>query len=235
MPVHDLNFADEQSLRTMIRQVGLIFDLDGTLIDSLDDITSSLNSSLAAIGKHPAMRHDVRAWIGDGIVELCRRALGDEASSEALESLVKKMRETYARQSVVKTAPYPNILKMLELISVAGYPMSVLSNKPHALVTLIMEQLQLAPLFLNSRGYINEEDKKPSPKMALEFARQMHLDPAQVFIVGDSEIDIATARNAGMKVVAVTWGYREKKYLADASPDHLIDDPLALLSILKNF
>lgn len=217
----------------MTHQRALIFDLDGTLVDSLDDITFALNQALTALHRSDVSRDNVRSWIGDGLPTLCRCALGENASSKDVDALTALARKTYDACCTKTTALYPKILKTLELLKVGAVPLAVLTNKPQSMMSRILDHLQLAHFFHSTRGYLTEEDKKPAPKPALEIARGMDIDPGQICIVGDSIIDVQTARNAGMKAAAVTWGYQDRHVLEAAAPDHLIDDPEEILSLLN--
>lgn len=205
----------------------LIFDLDGTLVDSLDDISSALNTALHAMGRPAAPRESVRRWVGDGLPTLCRRAWSD-ADEPALAQLINRAAEAYREGCLAKTRPYDKILELLELLKRDGIATAVLSNKPHALTVQVVDGLGLRSYFRDVRGYQHEELKKPNPTIALEMAREMGNTPELIGIVGDSVADIRTARNAGMRSVAVTWGFQEKNLLEAEQPDHLVDAPLLI-------
>lgn len=207
--------------------VSFIFDLDGTLVDSLQDITDALNAALRDLNRAPASADQVRSWVGDGLTMLCRRALGGTSDPD-LPRLVERASEQYQAHCVVHTRPYPNILKMLELLIAQGSPLAVLSNKPHAMTVEVIRVLKMDRYFVEVRGATSDEDRKPSPLAALELARRLERKPGDVFLVGDSLVDIETARRAGMKSVAVTWGFQGREFLAAERPDFLIDDPMKI-------
>ncbi|MCG8405052.1 MAG: HAD-IA family hydrolase [Phycisphaerales bacterium] len=211
----------------------IIFDLDGTLVDSLEDITRALNQALNEHHRRSVEQDSVRAWIGDGLPVLCRRALADTGDCDGLEGFVKSVRSSYEARCTELTRPYRNILKTLELLKAREVPMAVLSNKPHALTQRVLEDLGLTIFFLAVRGYTKEESKKPSPKQAISIADEMNVAYADVLLVGDSVVDIRTARNAGMQSVAVTWGFQKKSKLEAENPDLMIDDPLELPGLLQ--
>ena len=204
-----------------------IFDLDGTLIDSLEDIAGALNAALAALARAPAPVEQVGRWVGDGVTVLCQRALPDGDPS-TLSRLAQMMRAAYQAHYLDHTRPYPNILPMLKLLIARGSPCAVLSNKPHDMSVQIVERLGLRGYFEDVRGCTHDEERKPSPAAALELARRLGVVPASIFFVGDSPVDILTARNAGMIAVSVTWGLRPKEELQAAGPDFVVDDPLQL-------
>jgi phosphoglycolate phosphatase len=214
------------------RSRGIIFDLDGTLVDSLDDLTDALNAALSTVGGSHVDRKDVRGWVGDGLPALCRRAWRD-AGDEEHQEFVSTAAEQYRTRCVAKTRPYGNILKMLDLLQARGAPMAVLSNKPHELTRRVVCELGMEKYFVDIRGYVTEAEKKPSPQAALAIADTFGVAPAKVMLVGDSIVDIQTARNAGMIAVSVTWGFQEKIFLKSAGPDHFLGDPLEIISLLE--
>ena len=211
----------------MHRSRAIIFDLDGTLIDSLDDIASALNTALRERDRPLAPRESVRRWIGDGLPTLCRRAWSD-ATTEDMHSFTRAVGAAYASACAIATRPYPNVLPMLDLLHSRKLPMSVLTNKPHDLTVSILQTLDLARFFNPICGCHTEGEKKPSPIAALRIASQWKMDPREIAIVGDSDVDIQTARNAGMTAIAVSWGLRDREELFSARPDFLVDDPLDL-------
>lgn len=204
-----------------------IFDLDGTLVDSLRDIADALNGALAELNQPRASMEEVRRWIGDGLPTLCRRAL-PTTDPHTLQRLVDLARTHYREHCTDHTQPYHNILQILDLLTARGTPLAVLSNKPDELTARVIEQLDMARYFAVVRGCVMEEERKPSPNVARKIAAQLGVQPAAVFLVGDSPVDILTARNAGMIAVAVTWGFRDREELRAAHPDLLADNPLEI-------
>ncbi len=211
----------------MNRVRAFIFDLDGTLVDSLQDIADALNVALAHLQQPPASRQQVRSWVGDGLPALCARAAPD-ADPQALESLVQLTKEHYRLHCTDHTRLYPKVLRMLNLLKVRQTPIGLLSNKPHLLTVQVVRQLRLGHYFRDVRGCADQEERKPSPTLALQIARELEIEPRAVMVVGDSVVDIGTARNAGMISVAVTWGFRSKAELAAAKPDFMVHDPLEI-------
>lgn len=204
-----------------------IFDLDGTLVDSLQDLTDALNSALTALARPLVSGDQVRAWVGDGLPILCRRALPGEEEGVVLE-LARRTKVYYLGHCADRTRTYPNILPMLKLLQARGGRMAVLSNKPHELTIAVVEQLALGEYFDEVRGCRREAERKPSPRVALEIAQRLDTEPHAVFFVGDSPVDVTTARNAGMIAVAVAWGFRSRNELLEARPDYFIEGPLEL-------
>lgn len=210
----------------------LIFDLDGTLVNSLDDITDALNAALRRLLRTPQSSDSVRDWIGDGLPALCRRAAPD-ADDATLELLHRYAAEAYHAGYLNRTRPYNNILKMLDLLKQAGVPAAVLSNKPHPLAVQVVRGLEMEKYFCAVRGYVTEEERKPSPVAALEMTTPLGVPPSKILLVGDSVVDIRTARNAGMRPVAVTWGFQSREALIDERPDLLVDDPMEIVALIQ--
>ncbi|HKQ47019.1 MAG TPA: HAD family hydrolase [Phycisphaerae bacterium] len=212
------------------RRRAYIFDLDGTLIDSLEDISVALNAARSDLGLFPVDANQVRNWVGDGLSTLCRRSAPDVGDT-VLSRLIERAAHHYAQRPVVHTGTYSNILQLLNLLQSRGAPLAVLSNKPHALAVEIVARLGLAPYFTAVRGSHHEKDRKPDPRAAIEIAALMHVAPEEVYMVGDSVVDIQTARHAGTKSVAVAWGFQNRDVLEAAQPDFFVSDPLEIANL----
>ncbi len=212
----------------------IIFDLDGTLVDSLQDITDALNSALRQLGCDRVDKALVRQWVGDGLPELCRRAMAHAGKSREADRLLEAAQIAYESGCTQTTCCFHNILQMLDLLQSTSIPLAVLSNKPHRFVERVIDALALTSRFVSVRGYRDEIDKKPSPRQAVALANSMGVLPGDIYFVGDSPVDIQTARNARMQAVAVAWGLRKKDELLAAQPDFLLDDPLELISVVEH-
>jgi phosphoglycolate phosphatase len=207
----------------------VIFDLDGTLIDSRLDLVHSVNAALRHIGR-PELPEDVIAsYVGDGAPVLIQRALGGEAVDDAtvrrgLEFFLKYYRE----HKLDHTTVYPGIAQALAAIqnSANGIPrkLAVLSNKPVVPSRAIVEALGLGHFFSQIYGGNSFVTKKPDPEGARKLLEEYGVAPHHAAIVGDSHVDIATGRNAGMATVGVTYGFAPHT-LQDEPPDILVDDP----------
>ncbi len=213
------------------KRCGIIFDLDGTLADTLDDIASALNTALRSIGRPEAPRDVVRTWIGDGLPTLCRRALPD-VDAETLQRFILTALDAYRRHPLDHTTLYPGIRELLDELHRRGVPMAVLSNKPHELTVKTVAGLHIGDRFRVIRGYVSEAEKKPSPTAALAIAGDWNLAPASVMFVGDSTADVATALAAAMEPIAVTWGFCSREQLAAAGATCFIDHPSQLVALL---
>ncbi len=192
---------------------GVIFDLDGTLVDSLGDIAAAMNRTLAARGfpTHPLDAY--RAFIGEGVRKLAERALPPGALSETT-SLVAAYQADYADHLLENSAPYPGVPELLEALCSQGVPMSVLSNKPDAPTRQLVEALFGGWRFRGISGERPGVPRKPDPTAALELARDMDVPATQVSFIGDTLVDVACARAAGMRPLGVLWGFRAEEVAA---------------------
>lgn len=210
---------------------GIIFDLDGTLADTLLDIAAGVNHALAGEGLPLADPETIKSWVGEGYVVLMRRA-APKADEAQLGRLIKTGGSYYAAHATDQTCLYVGVQELLKTLNQASIPIAVLSNKPAPITRPTVDALCPGIRFEAIVGYRDEATKKPNPALALEIAGQMKLPAGRVLFVGDSATDIATARNAGMRVVAVTWGFRSRQQLQTASPDAMIDRADQLLALL---
>jgi phosphoglycolate phosphatase len=213
---------------------GLIFDLDGTLVDSLRGIALALNRTLEA---HDCPTHDhpaIRRFVGDGMRELLRRATADHGNAPALEELETTFQSQYRQTWQDGTDLYAGIPSLLENLAHAGAPLAVLSNKPHGFTQEIVAKLFPGIPFHAVLGQRIGVERKPHPEAALEIASIFGLPPSSCVMIGDSTIDIETGRRAGMKAIGVTWGYHDPAAVAAAQADATAGDVPQLASILSD-
>ena len=209
-----------------------IFDLDGTLIDSLEDIGQACNDVLASHGYpvHPLPKY--RYYVGRGFQKLVGDALpvGEAArlSSDDLSALIAEARAQYGKNMCVRTKPYEGITKALLALADQGHPLAVLSNKPDDLTVELVRRYFPDVPFAQIRGGREGVPLKPEADAPLDMLRQMSVLPSASFYVGDSNVDIFTARNAGMTSIGVAWGFRGADELRAAQADYVIDTPEAL-------
>lgn len=206
---------------------GIIFDLDGTLLDTLEDIADSLNHALKErnLEPHPVVAY--KEFVGDGLRELVYRALPpNKINEQAITELVAAFKIEYGRRWHIKTRPYPGIVEMLQKLAEKGIVLNVLSNKPHAFTVEIIEhffkEIPFKVVFGGKEGY----PLKPDPHLAWEICRITALSPAEFYFVGDSEIDIKTAENAEMSAIGVSWGFRN---LSEFKKNTLVTSPAEIL------
>src|ERR1700758_1417859 len=207
----------------------VIFDLDGTLIDSRLDLVHSVNAALRHIGRPELPDHVIASYVGDGAPLLIQRALGDEAVDEAIIRKGLEFFLSYYREHKLDhTTLYPGITDALAAIqkSSNGRPrkLAVLTNKPVNPSRAIVEALQLAPYFSQIYGGNSFATQKPHPQGALRWLTELGVPADQSAMVGDSHTDVETGHNAGLWTVGVTYGFAPQT-LADASPDVVVDHP----------
>jgi phosphoglycolate phosphatase len=205
-----------------VNPAAVIFDLDGTLVDSIGGIAAALNAALVAAG-HPAVAPArVRAIVGDGPRLLCLRALGTAGEDEAvLKRVLRDFRERYTAAPLHETRPYPGVPEVL--LRLAPRPLGVCTNKGRRLATLLLEGLGLQPRL---SGLVAEDDlpwRKPDPRPLLALAERLGAPPAATLVVGDGLQDLQAARAAGMPCCAVLGGYTEPALLRAAAPDLLVE------------
>ena len=209
----------------------VIFDLDGTLIDSLRDIAESMNRTLAHLGYpgHPVAAY--RTYVGDGVKQLVRRALPHGASDESVAAFLAAYRADYAKSWRIHTRPYSGIDALLADLVDRGIPMAVLSNKPDPVTRLCVEHFFPEVPFIAVHGQREDVPRKPDPTAALAIAAAMNRPPAACVFVGDTSTDMQTAVAAGMLAAGVTWGFRGEEELEQHGADLIAREPGALLGL----
>jgi phosphoglycolate phosphatase len=209
----------------------LIFDLDGTLIDSKQDLIRSVNAMLAEMGRETLHEDTISGYIGHGAPKLVGRALGDAATEEEGERALKFFLAHYEEHKLDSTRAYPGVPEALE--ELREFPMAVLTNKPVRVSRRILEGLELAKYFQAVYGGNSFETKKPDPLGAKKILEEFGAVAGEALMIGDSEVDVQTARNAGTLAAAVNYGFGthdRAAYPADIYLDRLTDLP----PILRN-
>jgi phosphoglycolate phosphatase len=200
-----------------------ILDLDGTLVDSVEDLAASVNHALAAVGLPLRAPGEVRGFVGDGARMLLRRAV--DPRLDLLEPALAAWRAHYAEHLLDRTRPYPGIP---EALAAAGRTLAVLTNKPGPMAVRLLEGLGLLERFAVVLGG-GDAPPKPDPTGAQEILTRLGARPEDAILVGDSAVDAATARNAGITFVGVTWGLVARDALLGAGAGTLVDRPEALV------
>jgi len=203
----------------------IVFDLDGTLVDSLDDITGHLNSALVEAGFPARSRDEVRGWVGHGAGQLVACAV---VQADRVPDVLARFRTHYRAAPYGRTHVYAGLELVLDALVGRGHVLGVLSNKPHELVVQIADRLLARWPFVAVAGEREGRPRKPDPNSVLALVDELGVPPSRCAFVGDSEIDVATARAAGMPAVAVTWGLRDAAVLVAAGADFLVSTPAAL-------
>jgi phosphoglycolate phosphatase len=208
----------------------VLFDLDGTLVDSASDIAAALNAALAELGQPTHPVGVVTSYVGDGAAKLVERAVAPGAEVDP-ELLLERFRAQYAANVAVYTRPYPGIVETLDGFAAAGRRLAVLTNKPGDLARALLRALALEGRFADVVGEGDGFPCKPAPDAALALCARHAVPPAHAVLVGDGLPDVRLARAAGCRVAAVTWGYTPRDLLAAERPDWLVDEPSALLRL----
>ena len=213
----------------------VIFDLDGTLVDSIEDIGSAMNAVLAARSLPLRAMDEYRTMVGWGMRRLVALALPESRRDPAsLEDAVAAMQAEYHRHPLVRTRPYPGIADLLAELGRRGIPAAVLSNKPDALTQVIVAGLFPGSPFRVVQGERPGVPHKPDPSAALALCEGLGAAPAEVLFLGDTAVDIETARRAGIASAGVLWGYRGPEELRQAGAGVLLADPAATLEMLRS-
>jgi phosphoglycolate phosphatase len=209
----------------------VIFDLDGTLADTLEDIADAVNHALALHGAPTHSRETYRHLVGEGVERLVERALPPERQ-DLKDAVYAAVRDHYIAHMLDKTVPYEGVPEMLETLAERGMPMAVLSNKPSPATEQIVEHLFPSTQFAAVVGHTPELAHKPDPASALEIARRLGAEPARCLYLGDTSTDMETAVAAGMVPVGALWGFRDREELETHGARVLIEQPLDLIPLL---
>ena len=205
----------------------VLFDLDGTLLDTLDDLTASTNAALSAFSLPPRTREEVRRFVGNGAERLIRLALPGKETDPPVEEVLKAFREHYNAHCLDRTRPYVGILEALEALSM---PVAIVSNKPDSAVKPLCSRFFPGiPAF----GETADCPRKPAPDMLFRGLAALGAD--RCVYVGDSEVDILTAKNAGVPCLSVLWGFRDKDTLEAAGGTVFCRTPEELPAILNQW
>ena len=203
-------------------KTGILFDLDGTLLDTLDDLHNAVNHIMTQFGCPTRTREEVRRFVGNGVDHLIRLSLPGKENDPDFDTVCDAYRSYYNAHSQDVTAPYPGILEALAELA-AEYPIAVVSNKPDAAVRLLCKNY-FGPIY--ALGQRSDIPRKPEPNMLRLAMAAIGVD--RCIYVGDSEVDILTSKNASIPCLSVTWGFRDRDTLANAGATYYCDTPADL-------
>ncbi|CDZ23487.1 hypothetical protein CCDG5_0345 [[Clostridium] cellulosi] len=209
-----------------------VFDLDGTLINSLNDLADATNYALKKSGFSPYPVEKYRYFVGDGVPMLIKRALGDSYSPEMESALLSDFNRYYNEHYADHTAPYEGIKELLSELSKRGILSAVLSNKPDNFVKIIISEIFSDFKFSWIQGKMDGFPKKPDPTALNFIMKSLNVNTDETLYIGDSNIDIFTGKNANVKTCGVLWGFRTKEELEEAGADYIVDSPLAVLDLI---
>jgi phosphoglycolate phosphatase len=212
----------------------IILDVDGTLLDTLQDLADSMNSTLRHFGFPVHELEKYKHFVGDGMENLVRRSVPDWAKTDRrmISRCLETMQQIYERNWNVKSRPYPGIPELLDALTARGLKMAVLSNKPHDLTQRAIEGLLPVWRFEVVMGERPPVPRKPDPSSALEIANRLGVEPAGFLYLGDTATDMKTANAAGMYAVGALWGFRNAEELISSGAKKLIAKPAQLLELL---
>ena len=210
---------------------GVLFDLDGTLIDSKKDIAAAANSARLHFGMPALPLETVVGYIGRGIEHLNRKTLGTEDPQRLADGL-EVLKNHYRDHCVDQTVVYPGTRELLGHLQGRGLKLGLVSNKPHEFTLITLEKLGLAPYFTSVLGADVVARKKPDPEPLLAALKKMEVSPQEAVMIGDSPVDVEAARAAGMRVGLVSHGFVAKEYMTASDPDWIVDSLLDFTNIL---
>ena len=208
-----------------------IFDLDGTLVDSLRDIAEALNECLELLGlaTHPIDRY--RYMVGEGVPKLCERAVG-ATHPHLVNRLIELARPRYRVRPLRHSRPYPGVVAMIERLRQASIKLAVLSNKPHDMTASMVRAFWSDHTFDCVQGYVDEQHRKPDPHYVLRICRELGVSPSEACVIGDTPTDVETARRSGAIGIGVAWGFRSRADLTSAGSAHVVGAPAELVALL---
>lgn len=210
-----------------MKKTAVIFDLDGTLLDTLDDLRDALNYTLHAFGYPQRTLDEVRRFVGNGIPNLIERATSPDAP---IQEMLDVFLPYYQRHNMDKTRPYAGVSEMLDRLKEQGRLMAIVTNKVHAASQALCGRFfpQVDVVVGSQPGLPN----KPAPDMVRAAMERLGVGPAETVYVGDSEVDLATARNTGLDCVCVTWGFRDREELERQGGTVFVASPTELVRLL---
>lgn len=209
----------------------ILFDMDGTLLNTLEDLYYSTNAALAVYGFPKRTIEEVRQFVGNGLRNLMRQAVPDGEENSHFEDCMKTFKEHYGVHLDDHTGPYPGILKMLQILAEKGYVMGVVSNKPDFAVKDLAKRY-FGEHILVAIGESEKVRRKPAPDTVEQAARALGVSMEDCIYVGDSEVDLETAKNCRIPCVSVSWGFRERELLEKLGAKEIADTTEELVKIL---
>lgn len=209
----------------------IIFDMDGTILNTLEDLTDSVNFTLRRFGYWERHMEEVRRFAGNGGRHLIELSIPDGRNNPHFEEIFKTFREHYLKNCRNKTRPYPEVLDLLDRLSADGFKLAIVSNKNHAAVNVLAKEYFGAYITV-AIGERETIRKKPAPDTVLSAMKELGCTAEETLYVGDSEVDMETAVNTGIDCVMVSWGFRDKEEMLLLNPTGMIDEPMELYEFL---
>ena len=210
----------------------VVFDMDGTLLDTLEDLRDAVNYALRMHGMPERTTEEIRRFVGNGVRKLLVRSVPEGDKNPEFEAVFQAFREYYAVHSNDKTHAYKGVTELLKKLRDAGYAVAIVSNKPDAAVKNL-NQIYFDGIVETAIGEREGMDKKPAPDMVLKAIEELGKTKETAVYVGDSEVDIETARNAGLPCISVLWGFRERDFLAARGAQVFAEAPEEVWMLLE--
>lgn len=212
----------------------IIFDLDGTLLNTIEDITDSLNIALAQENLPTHSVEETKAFVGSGVKIMVERATkGLDCSEEQKKNVLDVYMKEYALRQAIKTRPYEGMIEVLKDIQKENVLIGLLSNKPHQDTLRVVDHYYGLSLFNVVLGQREGVPIKPDPTALFEIMRDLKVEPSECIFVGDSDVDMLTATNAKIAKIGVLWGFRNREVLKQCQADYIVENPQEILDILK--
>lgn len=209
----------------------VIFDLDGTLLDTLDDLMNSVNFALREFAFPERTREEIRSFIGNGVIKLMERSTPDGTDIKVQKECLDVFRSHYLAHMSDNTAPYEGIIPLLRKLKDKEVKTAVVSNKLHSAVVGLCEDY-FPSLIDVALGVADEAERKPSPLNVFRAMEALHSDKENTAYVGDSNVDVETAHNASLECIGVTWGFRDREDLLSHSCDYIADTPDEVFNLI---
>lgn len=209
----------------------IIFDLDGTILDTLDDLMLSVNYALNSYNLPIRTKEEIRSFVGNGIQKLIERAVPNDTQNSITDKVFATFKEYYAIHCADNTKPYADILKVLDTLKNKGYLLAVVSNKADFAVQTLCDTY-FSKTFDYVVGAKDNIAKKPAPDSVNEVIRHFNLTASDCIYIGDSEVDIKTAINANTDCISVSWGFRDSDFLKQSKAQIIIHSPLDILDLV---
>lgn len=213
----------------------VIFDLDGTLINTLEDLKDSTNYALSCLHYPERTINEICQFVGNGVAKLIERAIPDGKNNPDFQQCLEIFKKHYSKNMYNKTAPYDKILQILKTLKQNGYITAVVSNKfDMAVKELCSKYFSGLIDFAAGENEVCGIRKKPAPDTVLKVLEKFNLTNNEAVYVGDSDVDIMTAKNSKMPCISVTWGFRNREFLINNNAEIIIDSPDEIIDILEN-
>lgn len=210
----------------------IIFDMDGTILNTLEDLKNSLNYVLQQAGYQTRTLEEVRTFVGNGIRKTIERALPSDIEEEKVDELFSLFMDYYAIHNTDNTKPYNGVIELLKELKHLGYKTAIVSNKQDSAVKSLCKKF-FTGLFDVEIGEKENIAKKPEPDEVNEVLKILNIDRTKSIYIGDSEVDIQTAQNSKMKSIIVDWGFRDRKFLYEHGAEVIVSNPSEILDIIN--